>query len=614
MNQNLKHFLFWVSIGLPVTSIAQTPQTINLSTGWNNGVVTNNNVVEDTWHVTLPSNTAGVLRTCFLSAWQETGTSRWVSSNVTATGAAFEFPEEGTYTYDANFTVNAGSIECARLVINNIGADNRITELNINGLYNYPLTLPAGNNHFNPMPANISIPINSAHLNPGVNAIIIRTSNVDIYTGFNFNAELRVNEVMNILPVVTGPSAICQGNPLTFGGSLAPGSTTSNAHQWKLLECDANGNLVPGGYTWDSWYYGAPAAVTFPSNVPCGKYYMAVLAAVLESECENWAQDTHVFYYSCRPIANAGPDKTVCQDQCVNIGPTGKIPFGSYNWTANGSTVGYQSNITVCPAGTTTYTFTIMNQYGCSSSDQMVVTVLPNDPGFDITTNTDLPQYYTIIGEPNVMNANLVAGFGQFWAVEELDVNGNSLYVIQNPSAWYPYPASCAFKGFDDYLVNYDVQPNVTDVYTTVPTTPASGRFMYNRTYRITRGTWNNNCTWNADAFMLTRTKSGNDNGVSVYPTEAPDFSSQFAAMQEEAANLWNISPNPSNGIFTISSEEMEGSTVEVYDLFGKKIAQPVIEAGKTVFQLDLSGHAKGVYILNITTGGMMKTHKIVLE
>jgi hypothetical protein len=623
MNRNLKHVLFWAAMVLPVVSHAQV-QSINLSTGWNNGVVTTNNTPDDSWNVTLPNGTVTAPRTCSYGYWQESGASRWITP--AQGGGQPSYVVAGTYTYRINFTVTTSRIDCARLIINAIGSDNRITGLHING-FNYTPSMPAGH-HFNPLIYNQTLHLNPAHLILGVNTLTVTTynnpdtstDNPHTETGMNFSGELRLNDGdFNIHPVVTGPTTICEGTPLTFGGSLTAASSPATDHQWKLQECDANGNIVAGGFSYEEWFNGPPTGITFPAtlNLPCGKYYMVILAAVRESGCANWASDNHQFYYTCKPTANAGADKTVCQGACTTISaaPAGKIAI--YNWSANGTVVGTGATISVCPEVATTYTLTVTNTItGCTNTDQVTVTVLPNDPGFDILTNTDLPTYYTVLGMPNVMNANLVPGFGQFWAVEELDANGNSLYIIQNPNEWFPYPANCTFKGFDDYLVNYDIQPNVTDVHTSVPAVPASGRFMYNRNYRITRGTWNNNCTWNADAFLLTRTKSGNGNEVEVYPTKAPDFSDLVAAMREAAAGTWTIAPNPSNGIFHVSSdsERTESTTVAVFDVFGKQLQSDVLEAGTTLLTLDLSGHAKGIYIVNITTGGVGSTYKIILE
>jgi hypothetical protein len=612
MNQNLRQILFWMTMACSISSNAQI-QIINLSTGWNNGVVALN-IPEDSWMVTPPSGAALIPRSCGSGYYQESGCSRWISPSVATSGALNEVAP-GTYTYKLLFNLSTERLDCARLVINAIGADNVVTGLFINN-NNYTPTMPAGNNNFNPLTQNVTFYLNPAHLINGTNTLTVTTVNLPFTgddpkttTGFNFCGEMRINDGdFNIHPIVTGATSICQGNPLVFGGSLAAGSSPSTDYSWRLLECDAAGNLVNGGFSWEMWYTGVPTGnFTFPSNLnlTCGKYYMAVLSALRESGCANWAQDIHVFYYTCKPNINAGLDKTICQGECVSIGANSGKGV-SYGWFANGVTVGSGASISVCPGATTTYINTATNNFtGCSNADQVVITVLPNNPDFDIQTYT-FTDYYTLTATPVVMNANSVAGFGQYWGVEEL-VNNVSQFNIQNPSVWWPYPAACNFPGFDDYSLNY------TGTINTLPSAPAAGRFLFNHTYRITRGTWNNNCGWNAVAYLLERTKSANGDEIVISPTKAPDFRPMT---QKATMNNWSVSPNPSNGVFNILSEsqETEKTVFEVFDLFGKKIESKVIEGGTTSLSLNLSDNAKGIYILNITTDGVSTTHKITIE
>lgn len=620
MNLNLKQLLFWMIMVCSISSYAQQIQSINLSTGraWNNSLL-NEGDADYNWSVTTPGGAIQTPRVHLSNSWAESGCSRWIVP-VNVNGQIMPVTY-GTYTYRLTFTISNPRIDCAKLVINAIGADNKLTGLYINS-NNYTPAMPGGNNHFNPLTTNQTLYINPAHLINGTNTLTITIYNDPFdseepttMAGLNLCGQLRLNDPdFNIHPVITGPTTICDGSPLTFGGSLAPGSSPSTHYLWKIVECDAAGNVVAGGLSWESWYTGVPVSTyTFPSNLNliCHKYYMAVLAGVRQSGCANWAQDTHVFKYACKPSANAGVDKTVCQGECVTIGTSIGIKGVSYSWSTNGTTIGAGLSVSVCPEVTTTYTITATdNATGCTNTDQVIVTVLPNQPRFNISTNTANNDYYTVTGTPIVMNANAVSGFGQYWSLEELDANNNSLFYIQNPTVWWPYPASCTFTGFDDYSLNYS--GNIS----TLPSSPSVGKFLYNHTYRITRATWNNNCEWNAYSNVLTTVKSANNDGgyqVIVQETKAPDFRPMT---QKATMNNWSVSPNPSNGVFNILSEsqETEKTVFEVFDLFGKKIQSKVIEAGTTSLSINLSENAKGVYILNITTDGVSATQKITIE
>lgn len=607
MNQKLLQILFWVTFVFTGASYAQI-QSINLSTG----VMLSNG----SWgSVTMPS---GAVQTPLWSEdddWAESGCSHWIRPHGEFGMASVP---SGTYTYRLTFTISNPRIDCAKLVINAIGADNKLTGLYINS-NNYTPIMPGGNNHFNPLTTNQTLYVNPAHLINGTNTLTVTTynnpgpDNSNTMSGLNFCGRLVLNDPnFGIVPDVTGPAGICQGSPLTFGGALAPGSNLPTHYYWRLLECDAAGNLVNGGYSWESlWFTGVPSGnYTFPSNLnlTCGKYYMAVLSAVRESGCSNWSQDLHVFKYNCKPTVNAGADQTICQSECVTIGPSVPSKQTSYSWSSNGAAIGTGFSLYICPQTTTTYILTATdNTTGCSNTDPVVVNVLPNNPDFDIETDS-YNDYFTVTATPVVMNANNVPGFGAYWAVEELDANNNYVFYIQNPTGWWPYPASCSFKGFDDYLLDY------SGIVTTLPNTPAVGRFVHNKTYRITRGTWNNNCEWNAISYTFEKTKSANGEGeIVVTKTKAPAFR---PFIQQATESGWSVSPNPSNGVFNIfsQSEETQQTVFEVFDLFGKKIESKAIEAGTTSLSIDLRDNAKGVYILNITIDGVVTSHKIIVE
>ncbi|MGV3609739.1 MAG: T9SS type A sorting domain-containing protein [Fluviicola sp.] len=608
MNQKLRQILFGMALVITGASYAQ----INVSTGWNSGVVPYN-TPEDSWTVTTPGNTVVTPKSCHnYTLWGESGCSNWISTAVSSNGVAV-MAAQGTYTYRMNFTITAETINCARFVINAIGADNSMTGFAINNnSYFSLLGMPGGNNNFNPLRQNVSFNINPAHLNIGTNTIMVTVSNnQNSEMGFNLCGQILINEDFNIHPVVTGPTTICQGSPLTFGGSLASGSNPSTHYYWRLYECDAAGNIVTNGFYWESpWSTGVPSGnYTFPANlnVICGKYYMAVLSAVKESSCANWAQDIHVFNYACKPNANAGADQTICQGECATIGTNILQKGVAYSWMANGNMVGTGASMVVCPNVTTTYTVTsAFSATSCWNTDQVVITVLPNNPDFNIQTHA-YDDYYTVTATPVVMNANTVPGFGAYWAVE--DVVGSSYqFYFQNPYDWQPYPASLNFVGFDDYLLNY------MGIYNVVPPAPTNGRFVFNKTYRITRGTWNNNCEWNAVSYLLNKTKSANgEDEITITPTKAPAFK---PIIQQATSGEWNVSPNPSTGIFNIVNEssEVQKTEFEVFDVSGKKIATKVAEEGTHSLSIDLSGNAKGLYILNVTTNGVSTVQKIAIE
>ena len=77
------------------------------------------------------------------------------------------------------------------------------------------------------------------------------------------------------------------------------------------------------------------------------------------------------------------------------------------------------------------------------------------------------------------------------------------------------------------------------------------------------------------------------------------------------------IYPNPTTGIFTITNnstiKQSNNSTIKITNLTGKIIKQLTIEQFNNL-TIDLSEHAKGVYMIEINNNGEVSEHKIVVE
>jgi hypothetical protein len=78
-----------------------------------------------------------------------------------------------------------------------------------------------------------------------------------------------------------------------------------------------------------------------------------------------------------------------------------------------------------------------------------------------------------------------------------------------------------------------------------------------------------------------------------------------------EVANNIKIYPNPSNGIFAI--ETQEDSTVEVFDMIGKKVYSNKVSVGSST--IDLSNYTNGIYLLTVTNQkGNLNTFKLIKQ
>lgn len=74
-----------------------------------------------------------------------------------------------------------------------------------------------------------------------------------------------------------------------------------------------------------------------------------------------------------------------------------------------------------------------------------------------------------------------------------------------------------------------------------------------------------------------------------------------------------SIYPNPSEGMFNISGENIESiESIEVYDITGKLVMQQQVNANNTT--IDLTNKAKGVYTLKSYNGNNVSVSKLIVE
>lgn len=242
------------------------------------------------------------------------------------------------------------------------------------------------------------------------------------------------------------------------------------------------------------------------------------------------------------------------------------------------------------------------------------------NPSFSVASNTSNAIFFTVTATPNELNPSTSAGFYYFWRIEDLDKLGNAIFKVDNPGNWWIFPQipSNTFTGFDHVANAY------SGTISTLPSnTPAYGQFLYDHTYRITRGTYDSICGWKQFALIQSFTPHSLVNGrpqmIFVEDPNAPDFSyirdtkTATGIKDAEIANqLFDVYPNPSNGIFNIESIVEQNVAMEVYDMTGKVIKRAQLNKNKP-YVLDLSAYSKGIYIIKVN-GINKQIKKIILQ
>jgi hypothetical protein len=69
------------------------------------------------------------------------------------------------------------------------------------------------------------------------------------------------------------------------------------------------------------------------------------------------------------------------------------------------------------------------------------------------------------------------------------------------------------------------------------------------------------------------------------------------------------IYPNPSSGIFTISSGNISIDSIDLYDMTGKKIS---FKTNKEQTVIDLNAVSDGIYFAKITSNNQSTTKKLI--
>ncbi len=81
------------------------------------------------------------------------------------------------------------------------------------------------------------------------------------------------------------------------------------------------------------------------------------------------------------------------------------------------------------------------------------------------------------------------------------------------------------------------------------------------------------------------------------------------------SSNHLNIFPNPSKGLFTVSSTgDLQDAVISVTNISGQRILEKKLQQNTGRFMLDLSGYPKGLYFVRITGTNYTEARKVIVE
>ena len=239
-----------------------------------------------------------------------------------------------------------------------------------------------------------------------------------------------------------------------------------------------------------------------------------------------------------------------------------------------------------------------------------------NDPSFTLIQDRTNPNFFTLTAKLNDLTAGNYPGYNYEWSVAELDANNNWLFSIL-PSNWWTWTDDCTFRQFDHTANNYN---NANSPYLSLPLTPSipNGKFLYTRKYRISHGSYNFVCPFNQAIAILTpnlaKGVDGNPGFTITYynDNDQSQTTTGLNTMSKSTTGLFTVYPNPSNGIFKVELQNEQKATMEVFDLTGKMIKTVQI-TNNDKYSLDLSGYAKGMYLIKMN-GVQQQLQRILVE
>lgn len=194
--------------------------------------------------------------------------------------------------------------------------------------------------------------------------------------------------------------------------------------------------LSAQAYSWTSVPAGFVSSLANPSVTISTSALFTLTQTNLTTGCK--ASDTVSVYMIPNPVANAGNDQSICTGTSATLGGPA-LPGLSYAWSSvPAGFTSTLSNPVVNPLANTVYQLSVTNAFGCTSGDQVSLTLKPAPNAV-----TGLPQS-VCSGSP---------------------VNLGSIPVLGNTYLWTSQP-----PGFYSTQANPMVFPNQTTTYTLTET------------------------------------------------------------------------------------------------------------------------------------------------
>ncbi len=219
----------------------------------------------------------------------------------------------------------------------------------ISGATSYVWTLPTGATGTS---STNSITVTYGNTAVGGNITVKGTNTCG--NGTSSNLAITVNPLPAAAGTISGSTQVCAGQSVvTYTLPLIANATS---YIWTIptgATINGSGNSITVTYSANA----VSGDISVKGSNSCGEGNLSVLPVIVHQP----------------PVANAGTDQSVSLGNSATLSVStsgGSAPF-TYAWS-NGATA---QSITVSPSATTTYTVTVSDAYGCTGTDNVVITV-----------------------------------------------------------------------------------------------------------------------------------------------------------------------------------------------------------------------------------------------